>query len=146
MDIQRIRAAGAARASDSSNKSTEAKITFQEIMKDGRRQGAYDQFGQKLEAIEKQGKRLADSRTVDELRLYKKMVKEFMDEAVKLGLQLEEQRGFNRRGRTKVYKIVKEVDSKLIDLTDSVLRGQQKGLHLLKQTGEIQGLLVNIYA
>ena len=58
-----------------------------------------------MSAIEDQGKVLADSRTVEDLKKYKKLVKEFMDSAVKNGLRLEEQRGFNRRGRTKVYKL-----------------------------------------
>ena len=76
--------------------------------------------------LEDQGKVLADSRTVEDLKKYKKLVKEFMDAAVKNGLKLEEQRGFNRRGRTKVYKIVKEVDKKLIDLTNAVLEKKKR--------------------
>jgi len=75
----------------------------------------------------------------------KKLVKKFLEEAVQNGLQLEEQRGFNRRGRTKIYKIVKEVDSKLIDLTNTVLDKEKKGLDILNKVGEIKGLLINIY-
>jgi uncharacterized protein len=73
------------------------------------------------------------------------MVKEFMEEAVNSGLQLEEQRGFNRRGRTKVYKIVKEVDSRLTQLANDVINKEKSQLDILSKVGEIQGLLINIY-
>ncbi|MBS7683858.1 YaaR family protein, partial [Vibrio cholerae] len=79
------------------------------------------------------------------LRRYKKMVKDFMDEAVNNALKLEEQSGFNRRGRTKVYKIVKEVDKKLVELTNTLLDKEKNGLDILQSVGEIQGLLINIY-
>ncbi|PRO66741.1 YaaR family protein [Alkalicoccus urumqiensis] len=147
MDISRIQKSSVQRTGRPETQKTEAGVTFQEIMKQGRQNNAqYERLGQLLHQIEDQGKVLSESRTVEELRKYKQLVKEFMDDAVKTGLNLEENRGFNRRGRTKVYKIVKEVDSRLVDLTDAVVRTQKKGLDILKMTGEIQGLLVNLYA
>lgn len=144
MEIQKVGKAGLDKVSAKNNVPTES-VTFQEVMAKGRKQTLYDKMTKMVEEIEVQGKTLAESRTVDELRKYKKMVKEFMEEAVQNGLQLEEQRGFNRRGRTKIYKIVKEVDKKLIDLANTVLDKEKNGLDILSQVGEIQGLLINIY-
>ena len=147
MEVQRVGRASLNKTEQAGPKGTEAKITFQEIMQKGRQNSeAYERLGKLLTKIDDQGKTLSESRTVEELRKYKQMVKEFMDDAVKLGLQLEEQKGFNRRGRTKVYKIVREVDRKLLDLTDAVLKEQKSGLDILNMVGEIKGLLVNIYA
>lgn len=146
MDVNRVGKAGIQRTGTKTSSETQAKVSFQEIMQQGRNNPQYEKLGELLNKIEDQGKTLSESRTVEELRKYKQLVKEFMDDAVKLGLNLEERRGFNRRGRTKVYKIVREVDTKLMNLTDAVLKEQQKGLDILKMTGEIQGLLVNIYA
>ena len=120
-------------------------VSFSEVMSKGRKQQNYERLTGMMKEIEGQGKQLAESRTIDNLRKYKKLVKDFMEEAVSNGLQLEEQRGFNRRGRTKVYKIVKEVDSKLIELTNAVLDKEKKGLDALSLVGEIHGLLINIY-
>ncbi|QKS70996.1 YaaR family protein [Paenalkalicoccus suaedae] len=145
MEVNRVTRAGLARQ-ESKQQPTEAKVTFKEIMQQGRNNAQYERLGQLLEKIDDQGKVLYESRTVDELRKYKQLVKDFMDDAVKLGLNLEENKGFNRRGRTKVYKIVREVDSKLIDLTNAVLHEQKKSLDILNMVGEIRGLLVNIYA
>ena len=47
--------------------------------------------------------------------------------------------------RLKVYKLVKEVDTKLVDLTNDILQKEKDSLNLLKRVGEIQGLLINMY-
>lgn len=122
------------------------KITFTEVMAAKRTDLVVEKLQRLMDDIEDQGNILAESQTVEDLRKYKKLVKEFLDEAVKNGLALEERRGFNRRGRTKIYKIVTEVDKKLLELTDAVLNKQEKGLKILDLVGEIKGLLINVYA
>lgn len=144
MEIQKVGKAGLDKVKGKNNIPTES-VSFQEVMAKGRQQTVYDKLSKFVEEIEDQGKVLAENRTVDELRKYKKMVKQFMEEAVQNGLQLEEQRGFNRRGRTKIYKIVKEVDKKLIDLANTVLDKEKNSLDILNTVGEIKGLLINIY-
>ncbi|MCE7794370.1 YaaR family protein [Salipaludibacillus sp. CUR1] len=146
MDIQKVGRTGVNNVTTKKNTGTEAKVSFQEIMQRGRDSSQYERLGHLLQKIDDQGKTLSESRTVEELRKYKALVKEFIDDAVKLGLSLEERKGFNRRGRTKVYKIVREVDRKLLDLTDAVIKEQKNSLDILNMVGEIKGLLVNIYA
>ncbi|MBP3951196.1 YaaR family protein [Bacillus suaedae] len=145
MDIQRIGKAGLGRV-ESKKTGPEAKVSFQEVIGKQRDEKAYERLSQLMQKIDDQGKVLSETRTVDELRKYKQLVKDFMEDAVQFGLSLEERRGFNRRGRTKIYKIVEEVDRKLLDLTDAVLKKEKKGLDILNMVGEIKGLLVNIYA
>lgn len=120
-------------------------VSFTEVIGKKREDLVHEKMMSLMEDIEDQGKTLADSRTVEDLKKYKKLVKEFMEDAINNGLKLEQQRGFNRRGRTKVYKIVKEVDSKLIQLTNTVLNKEKNGLEILNLVGEIKGLLINIY-
>lgn len=43
-----------------------------------------------------------------------------MNEVVKNGFEFYEERGFNYRGMIKVYKLVKEVDMKLVDLINDI--------------------------
>jgi uncharacterized protein YaaR (DUF327 family) len=144
MEVQKIGKIATEKIQSKTNLPTES-ISFQEVIAKNRQQTVYDKMTKMVQEIEAQGKNLAENRTVDHLRKYKKMVKNFMEEAVQNGLQLEEQRGFNRRGRTKVYKIVKEVDKKLIDLTNAVLDKEKKTLDILGMVGEIKGMLINIY-
>ena len=93
----------------------------------------------------RQGELLAESQTVESLAEYKQLIKDFMKDAVDAALRLEDKRGFNRRGRAKIYKIVEQVDQKLLALTDQVISGEASRLSLLDQVGEIRGLLVNVY-
>lgn len=144
MDVQKVGRASLDKVKAKKSGPTES-VSFQEVMGKNRQQMVHEKLTKLVQDIEDQGKVLAESRTIDELRKYKKMVKEFMDDAVQNGLQLEERRGFNRRGRTKIYKIVKEVDKKLIDLTNAVLDKEKKSLDILSMVGEIKGLLINIY-
>jgi len=122
------------------------KIMFTELMAKGRDQMTVERLNKLVEDIEAQGKILSESRNVGDLKKFKSLVKNLMEEAVKHGLSLEERQGFNRRGRSRIYKIVTEVDKKLLDLTDAVLKKQEKGLNILERVGEIKGLLINIYA
>jgi uncharacterized protein len=122
-----------------------ASVSFAEVVAKKNEELALERFQQLAKEIEEQGKILAESRSVEDLRKYKKLVKKLLDDVVKNGLQLSEQHGFNWSGRSRLYKIVKEVDKKLIDLTNAVLQKEKQGIDLLGTIGEIQGLIINIY-
>jgi uncharacterized protein len=122
-----------------------ASVSFAEVVAKQNEELALERFQQLAKEIEEQGKVLAESRSVEELRKYKKLVKTLLDDVIKNGLQLSEQHGFNWSGRSRLYKIVKEVDKKLIDLTNAVLQKEKQGIDLLSTIGEIQGLIINIY-
>ncbi|MGY4690209.1 YaaR family protein [Salibacterium sp. K-3] len=144
MDIQKIMQTGTAPPSKKTKEAPQPGVQFSEVMNQRRSEKAYERFTKMIQDIDDQGKALAESRTVEELKKYKKLVKDFM-ESVEQGIHLEEKHGFNRRGRTKVYKIVEEVDQKLIDLTDAVMDQQKSSIDILDKVGEIKGLLVNMY-
>lgn len=144
MEIQRVNKLSTSRT-ERKEETAKASVAFTDVIASKRQNAALDKMNGMMKDIETQGEKLAEHRTIDDLRKYKKMVKEFMEEAVNSGLQLEEQRGFNRRGRTKVYKIVKEVDSRLTQLANDVINKEKSQLDILGKVGEIQGLLINIY-
>ncbi|MEH7883422.1 YaaR family protein [Bacillus sp. JJ1609] len=144
MDIQRVSRASVAKTG---MKEAVAKdsISFSEVVSQRRTDVTFERLSKKMKEIEDQGTKLVDTRSVENLKKYKKLVKDFMEDAVKNGLELKEHRGFSQRGSSKIYKLVKEVDSKLIDLTNTVLDKEKKGIDLLGLVGEIQGMLINIY-
>ncbi|RSL34594.1 DUF327 family protein [Salibacterium salarium] len=145
MDIQKVMQTGVAPPSKKTKETSQTGVNFTEIMNQRRNDKAYERFTKMMEQIDDQGKVLSETRSVEELRKYKQLVKDFMKEAVDNGLNLEEKRGFNRRGRTKMYKVVEEVDQKLMDLTNAIVEDQKSGLEILDQVGEIRGMLVNVY-
>ena len=124
----------------------EASVSFREVISVRRDEIDTERLNQLVEDIDEQGKILAQSMTVEDMRDYKKKVKEFLSEAVKYGLKLQQSRGFNRGGRMRIYKTVQKVDEKLLELTDAVINRQEKGIKVLTLIGEIRGLLVDLYA
>ena len=144
MDVQRVGKVTPGKI-EKREETAKASVSFTDVITNKRQNAALEKMNGMMKDIETQGEKLAEHRSIDDLRKYKKMVKEFMEEAVNSGLQLEDQRGFNRRGRTKVYKIVKEVDSRLTQLANDVINKEKSQLDILSKVGEIQGLLVNIY-
>ncbi|MGC4377968.1 YaaR family protein [Fictibacillus sp. Mic-4] len=144
MDVQKIWRPGFNPLQPKPSQTAE-KVSFAEVMAKGREQQTIEKLNQLMTKIEDQGKVLAEKRTVEELRKYKQLVKEFLEDAVKHGLSLEERRGYNRRGQTKVYQIVQEVDQKITNLTNAVVEGQKSSLDILDVIGELKGLLLNIY-
>ncbi|MGG6433310.1 YaaR family protein [Anoxybacillus sp. D401a] len=144
MEVQKVSRASLNRIEKKDDAPMES-VSFTEVMQKKKSDVLFERFQAMAQQIEAQGKKLAESQMVEDLKKYKKLVKQFLDDAVKNSLQLEEQRGFSRGGRTKIYKLVKEVDQKLVELTNAVLEKEKKGLDLLGLVGEIQGLIINIY-
>ncbi len=82
--------------------------------------------------------------TVRELRQYKLLVKQFLEETARRGVQLRETRGWDRRGRGKRYKLLEEIDRELLGLAEEMLDSEQGRIELLRKVGEIRGILINL--
>jgi len=121
------------------------KLNFRDMVKSQGHRLSDEKMTQLLNEIDKQGEILARSRSVRDFYHYKSLVKRFMEEAVKYGIALDDRRGVNRRGRSRLYKIVKEVDEQLLTLADELLSQQAPMLELLSRMGEIRGMLINLY-
>lgn len=99
-----------------------------------------------MDDIKKKGRELSQKKEVEILVEYKEMVKDFIDQAVNFGLKVMERRGYGRAGRSKVMRMVSMIDEKMINLTEDLLKQEASGLKLLTKIGEIEGLLLNLYA
>jgi len=117
---------------------------FSDMLQQQDRQASYEQLKQMIQQIDQQGQRLAKSMTVRELRLYKNMVKKFLEDTVRRGVGLKETRGWDRRGRNRRYKILDEIDRILLDMADELLEHEEGRIRLLQSIGEIRGLLINL--
>jgi hypothetical protein len=118
--------------------------SFSDLMRQQEQNATEEQLKRMLEQIQKQGERLAKSMTVRELRQYRLMVKRFLEDTVRRGVGIKETRGFDRRGRTKRYKLLDEIDARLLEMADELLEHEQGRLEILRKIGEIQGLLINL--
>lgn len=129
---------------DQLNKSVVSK-SFSDALQSNEQERTTEQLQRKLQDIYNQGERLSRSMTVRELKMYQQMVKKFLEDTVRRGVGLKEQRSFDRRGRIKRYKLLDEIDEKLIEMAEELLQSEQGRLELLSKIGEIRGLLINLF-
>ncbi|WP_062240372.1 YaaR family protein [Fictibacillus sp. FJAT-27399] len=104
-----------------------------------------DQLGTLFKDVEKQGQRLAQYQTMRDFNQYKQLVQRFVKEAVDFGMNLKHSRGWNSQGRQQTTRLVQEVDTKLLEMTDLMLKKEEKSIGLLDKIGEVKGLLINLY-
>jgi uncharacterized protein len=95
--------------------------------------------------ISLQGDRLARYRSFKDLVKFKRLIKRFLEEAVSNGLDLEQSLSFSYTGSSRNMTLVKEIDEKLMELTEEIMNQEKKTVDLLGLIGEIKGLLVNLY-
>jgi hypothetical protein len=100
---------------------------------------------QLLKDITAQGNKLARFRSFRDLAKFKRMVKGFLQKAVKEGMALEQSHSFGMDGQTRHLTIVKQIDEKLMELTEELMNQEKKTVDILGLIGEIKGLLVNLY-
>ncbi|WNV79847.1 YaaR family protein [Bacillus atrophaeus] len=126
-------------------KSAEISASFKTSMDSQSSKLKFDQLTRLLSDIEAFGKRLTKSRNFKDLARFKGLVKRFVKEAVDNGLSHETARSFDLYGNSRKLGIVKEIDEKLIQLTEEMMNQEQPAIDLLECIGEIKGLLINLY-
>lgn len=67
-----------------------------------------------------------------------------MNEVVNRSHEFSRENFLDRRGRHRVYGIVKLVDKNLDDLASELLKDEKDNLAILSKVGEIRGLLIDI--
>jgi len=126
-----------------SNSSTQQ--SFDKIVKSTTHQLKQQEIQQLMNEIAIQGDKLSRFRSFRDLAKFKRLVKDFLAETVYNGLDLEKSQNFSPEGHSQQLTIVKEVDEKLIELTDGIINQERSAVDLLGVIGEIKGLLLNLY-
>lgn len=98
-----------------------------------------------MEDITMQGDKLAKKRDVADMRRYRSLVKEFMNEVVTRSHSFARENFLDRRGRHRVYGIIRLVDETLDELAQELVKDEQDNLAILSKIGEIRGLLLDIF-
>lgn len=124
----------------------EAGVGFNEILALTEEDNDRQDLHERLDDIKKKGHELSEKRDVEILIAYKEMVTAFIEEAVNFGLKVVERRGHGRVGKSKVMRMVSMIDEKMINLTEALLVQEKSSINLLGKIGEIEGLLLNLYA
>jgi uncharacterized protein YaaR (DUF327 family) len=105
----------------------------------------YEQHLERLVTdIANQGDTLARRVDVRELRIYRKLIAEFLEVALGNSKKFSKKSILDRRGRHKVFALVKNINEELDRLTQDVLSGEKDNISLLKRLDDIRGLILDL--
>lgn len=98
-----------------------------------------------MEEITMQGERLYKKRDVKDMRHYRGLIKEFLNEVVTHSHSFTRENFLDRRGRHRVYGIIRLIDENLDQLAQELMKDEKDNLAILGKIGEIRGLLLDIF-
>ncbi len=104
-----------------------------------------DRLVSMMEHITMQGEKLAKHRDIKDMKSYRTMIKEFMNEIVSHSHQFSRENLLDRKGRHRVYGIIRLVDQNLDELAKELMKDETDNLAILNKIGEIRGLLLDIF-
>jgi len=115
-------------------------FTLKRLSDDGLKERLTELIGE----IQVSGKKLVDHMDLRDMKRYRGLVSDFINEVVTHGHKYERENFLDRRGRHRVVSIVKLVNKELDDLAQELLKTEKNPLSILERTGEIYGLLLDL--
>ena len=97
-----------------------------------------------MEDITQQGKRLGKHMDIRDMKRYRALIQDFLNEVVTRSHKFSRENFLDRRGRHRVYGIVKLVNKNLDELASELIRDEQDHIAILSKIDEIRGLLLDI--
>lgn len=97
-----------------------------------------------MEDIIQQGKKLTKHMDVRDMKHYRELIKEFMNEIVNRSHKFSRENFLDKRGRHRVYGIIKLVDKNLDELAAQLIADEKDSMAILNKIDEIRGLLLDI--
>lgn len=96
-----------------------------------------------LQQLDQVSDRLKRSLSISDLMLYKRLVKDFLQEAASQAYLLKQEHGRSRRGRALLVTI-QTVDKEIEQMLDDFTRGTPEPLEVLETLDKIRGILVDL--
>ena len=94
--------------------------------------------------ISEQGKKLSRHTDIKDMRRYRELIKSFLNEVVYRSHTFSRENFLDRKGRHRVYGIIRLIDKNLDELAEALLADEKDNIDILNKIGEIRGLLLDI--
>lgn len=98
-----------------------------------------------MEDITLQGNRIAEHMDIRDMKHYRGLIKDFLNEVVYRSHKFSRENFLDRRGRHCVYGIIKLIDQNLDELAGELVADEKDHISILDKIGEIKGLLLDIF-
>jgi len=99
-----------------------------------------------MKEIIQHGNKLAKHMDIRDMKKYRQLIKEFMNEIVNRSHKFSRENFLDKRGRHRVYGMVKLVDKTLDELATELIKDETDHISILNKIDEIKGLLLDILA
>ncbi len=117
------------------------KFTLASVITDADLQAKVDLL---LSDITAQGNRLAQHMDIRDMKRYREKIREFLNEVVYRSHKFSRENFLDRRGRHRVYGLIRLIDANLDELAQELVKDEKDHISILDKIGEIQGLLLDI--
>lgn len=97
-----------------------------------------------MNEISEQGKKISKHTDVRDMKRYRQLIKDFINEVVYRSHEFSRENFLDKRGRHRVYGIVRLVDENLDKLAEALLKDEKDNIQILNLVDEIRGLLLDI--
>ena len=97
-----------------------------------------------MEQITVQGDKISKHMDIKDMKKYRELVKGFLNEVVSRSHEFSRENFLDRRGRHRVYGIVRLVDMYLDDLAGELVKDEKDHLAIISKIDDIRGLLLDI--
>ncbi len=92
-----------------------------------------------------EGKKVGKRMDIREMKKYRMLIKDFMNEVVTRSHEFSRENYLDRRGRHRVYGIIRRVDELLDELAQELVKDEQDNIAILNKIDEIRGLLLDVF-
>ena len=98
-----------------------------------------------MQDITMQGERIKKKHDIRDMQRYRALIKDFLNEVVTRSHQFSRENFLDRKGRHRVYGIIRLVDENLDELAQELLKDEKDNILILDKIGTIEGLLLDIF-
>ncbi len=97
-----------------------------------------------MQDIDAQGQKIAKHMDIKDIKRYRELIKGFMNEVVTHSHKFSRENFLDKRGRHRVYGIVKQVDKNIDELAQELIKEEKNHMNILGKIDEIKGLLLDL--
>lgn len=91
------------------------------------------------------GEKIKKHMDVRDMRNYRELIKTFLNEVVNRSHGFSRENFLDRKGRHRVYGIIRLIDQNLDELAQQLIADEKDALAILNSVDEIRGLLMDIF-
>ncbi|WP_010167009.1 YaaR family protein [Candidatus Epulonipiscium viviparus] len=103
-----------------------------------------EQLTKMINKISEQGDKISKHMDIRDIKIYRQMITDFVAEITVRSHKFTRENILDRRGRHRVYGIVRTVNGKLDELAAELIKSEKDQIEILGRIGEIQGLLLDM--